>query len=136
MLSDPRVWLFLTQVDAAEAETCRQAGCPRCGGVLHSARYPRKPYGLAAGLRGDVWRFSFCCATCRGRETPPSVRFFGRRFFVGALFLLVSALSLGGGVRLQTIARRSGVPVWTLTRWRRERFRTTPAWQVKRGAYG
>lgn len=137
MLSDPRVWLFLTQVDAAEAETCRKAGCPRCGGVLHSARYPRKPYGLAVALRGDVWRFSFCCAACRGRETPPSVRFFGRRFYVGALFLLVSALALGGGVRLQTIARRLGVPVRTLKRWRRwwqETFPTTPEWRVKRGA--
>ncbi len=81
MVSDPRVWLFLTQVDAVEAETCRAAGCPRCGGVLHSARYPRKPYGLAVALRGDVWRFSFCCAACRGRETPPSVRFFGRRSY-------------------------------------------------------
>lgn len=136
MLSDPRVWSFLTQVDAAEAETCRQAGCPRCGGPLHSARYPRKPYGLAAVLRDDVRRFSFCCAACRRRQTPPSVRFFGRRFYVGALFLVVSALVLGGGVRLQTIARRSGVPVLTLKRWRRwwrERFPTTPAWQAKRG---
>ncbi len=56
---------------------------------------------------------------------------------MGALFLLVSALALGGGVRLQTIARRSGVPVRTLKRWRRwwqETFPTTPEWRVKRGA--
>lgn len=37
-LSNARVWDFLTQVDAAEA-----AACPRCGGALHSASYPRKP---------------------------------------------------------------------------------------------
>ncbi len=34
--SNARVWDFLEQVDAAEAqEACRAAGCPRCGGVLH-----------------------------------------------------------------------------------------------------
>ena len=34
MLSNGRVWAFLKQVDAAEAEACRAAGCPRCGGEL------------------------------------------------------------------------------------------------------
>ena len=49
ILSNARVWDFLKQVDAAEAEACRAAGCPRCGGVLHSATYPRKPHGLGGG---------------------------------------------------------------------------------------
>ncbi len=138
ILSNGRIWAFLKQVDAAEADACRAAGCPRCGGKLHSATYPRKPYGLAADLRDDVRRFSFCCATCRCRVKPPSVRFFGRRFYVGALFLLVSALALAGGVRLQTIARRYGVPVSTLKRWQRwwrEIFPATPAWQVSGGRW-
>ena len=136
ILSNARVWDFLKQVDAAEAEACREAGCPRCGAVLHSATYPRKPHGLAADLRDDVRRFSLCCSVCRRRVKPPSVRFFGRRFYVGALFLLVSALALSGGVRLQTIARRRGVPASTLRRWRRwwlEAFPLTREWQAKRG---
>ncbi|MDE2974888.1 MAG: helix-turn-helix domain-containing protein [Gemmatimonadota bacterium] len=136
ILSNARVWDFLKQVDAAEAERCRAAGCPRCGGALHSATYPRKPHGLAADLRDDVRRFSLCCSVCRRRVKPPSVRFFGRRFYVGALFLLVSALALAGGVRLQTIARRWGIPVSTLKRWRRwwlEAFPVTREWQAKRG---
>ncbi|MYF04819.1 MAG: helix-turn-helix domain-containing protein [Rhodospirillaceae bacterium] len=135
-LSNARVWDFLKQVDAAEAEACREAGCPRCGGTLHSATYPRKPYGLAAELRDDVRRFSLCCSVCRRRVKPASVRFFGRRFYVGALFLLVSALALAGGVRLQTIARRWGVPTSTLRRWRRwwlETFPLSPQWAAKRG---
>ena len=136
MLSNARVWDFLVQVDAAEAEACRSAGCPRCGGVLHSATYPRKPYGLAADLRDDVRRFSLCCSVCRRRVKPPSVRFFGRRFYVGALFLLVSALALAGGVRLETIARRWRIPSPTLRRWRRwwrETFPLTREWRAKRG---
>jgi len=136
ILSNARVWDFLKQVDAAEAEACREAGCPRCGGALHSATYPRKPYGLAADLRDDVRRFSFCCSVCRRRVKPPSVRFFGRRFYVGALFLLVSALALAGGVRLETVARRWRIPSSTLRRWRRwwrESFPLTREWRAKRG---
>ena len=136
ILSNARVWDCLKQVDAAEAEACRAAGCPRCGGVLHSATYPRKPHGLAADLRDDVRRFSLCCSVCRRRVKPASVRFFGRRFYVGALFLLVSALAVAGGVRLQTIARRWGISSPTLKRWRRwwlEAFPLTGQWQAKRG---
>ena len=136
ILCNARVWDFLKQVDAAEAQACRAAGCPRCGGALHSATYPRKPHGLAADLRDDVRRFSFCCSLCRRRVKPPSVRFFGRRFHVGALFLVVSALAVTGGVRLQTIARRWGVPAPTLKRWRRwwlEAFPVTREWQARRG---
>ena len=136
ILSNARVWDFLKRIDAAEAESCREAGCPRCGGMLHSATYPRKPHGLEVDLRGDVRRFSLCCSACRRRVTPPSVRFFGRRFYVGALFLLVSALAVAGGVRLQTVARRTGIPLSTLKRWRRwwlESFPLTREWAAKRG---
>jgi len=135
-LSNARIWDFLKQVDAAEAAACRAAGCPHCGGALHSATYPRKPHGLAAELRDDARRFSLCCSVCRRRVKPASVRFFGRRFYVGALFLLVSALALAGGVRLQTIARRWRIPSPTLRRWRRwwrETFPLTPEWAAKRG---
>ena len=136
ILSNARVWDFLKQVDASEAEACRAARCPRCGSALHSATYPRKPHGLAAHLRDDVRRFSLCCSVCRRRVKPPSVRFFGRRFYVGALFVVVSALAVAGGVRLHTVARRWGVPSSTLKRWRRwwlEVFPVTRQWQAKRG---
>ena len=125
-LSNDRIWSFLKQVDAAEAETCRAAGCPHCGGELHSATYPRKPHGLAPSLRADARRFSFCCAACRRRVTPPSSRFFGRRYRVGPLFLAVSVLVLAGGAPLETIGRRWGIPVMTLRRWRRWWPRDTP----------
>ena len=134
ILSNERVWAFLKSVDAAEAEACRAAGCPRCDGELHSATYLRKPHGVAAALRDDARRFCFCCSVCRRRVKPPSVRFFGRRFYVGAVFLLVSALALAGGVRPQTIARRCGVPTSTLKRWRRwwrETFPLTREWRAK-----
>ena len=136
MLCDARVWAWLHRVDEAEGERCREAGCRHCAGELHSAMYPRKPYGLAPGLREGARRISYCCAACRRRATPASARFFGRRFYVGGLFLLVSALVLRGGVRLETVGRKWRIPVETLRRWRRwwqEAFPETGPWREKRG---
>ena len=134
MLCNAEVWAWLREVDEAEAARCRAAGCGYWPGKLHSARYPRKPYGLAFELRDTGGRrFSFCCADCRLRSTPASVRFFGRRFYLGALFLVVSALALRGGVRLQTVERKWGVPISTLRRWRLAAFPATEPWGAKRG---
>ena len=136
IFSNARVWAFLGQIDEAEAARCRSSGCPRCGAVLHSATYPRKPHGLAPELRGDARRLSLCCADCRRRVTPPSARFFGRRFRVAPLFLMVSALASGGGVRLETLGCQWAIPVRTLGRWRqwwRETFPHTRLWRAKRG---
>ena len=113
ILSNARVWALLKRVNAAEAETCRAAGCPHCGGDLHSASYPRKPYGLSVDIRDDAPRFNLCRSVCRRRAKPASARFSGRRFYVGAMDLVVSALAVAGGVRLQTIARGYGIS----TRW-------------------
>ena len=55
------------------AAVARAAGCARCGGVLHSARFRRKPRGGPVGL-GEAYdqRLSFCCASdlCRKRTSP------------------------------------------------------------------
>ena len=75
---------FLARNDAAETERVRAEGCPHCGSRLDNAPYPRKPRGLAASLRADVRRFSFCCRDCCRRETPSSARFFGRWFRMAA----------------------------------------------------
>lgn len=135
IFSNARVWAFLKRVDEAEAERCRSAGCPRCAAALHSATYPRKPHGLAPELRADARRFSLCCCRCRRRVTPPSARFFGRRFRVAPLFAMVSALVVADGARLESVARRWAIPVRTLSRWRqwwRATFPQTRAWRAKR----
>jgi hypothetical protein len=73
-------------------------GCAVCGGKLHVAHYPRKPRGIRGSLDGSVkTRLSFCCATdgCRRRCTPPSVRFLGRKVYLGAVVILVMAMEHG-----------------------------------------
>ena len=117
ILSCARTWTLLTQIDAMEAERVRSEGCPHCGSCLDSATYPRKPHGLAVSLRDGVLRFSFCCRDCRRRQTPPSVRFFGRRFRVAPVFLAACVVVLEGSTPLAAASRMSGVPVTTLRRW-------------------
>ena len=48
-LTDTGFYQLLTRIDASIAEEVRARGCD-CGGVLHSARYPRKPRGVRGAL--------------------------------------------------------------------------------------
>jgi hypothetical protein len=90
-------WSFLLTVDEDLAEETRKKGCP-CGGCLHSANYQRKPRGTPAQLpEPQRLRLSFCCDRdgCRKRATPPSVRFLGRKVYLGAIVVLISAMRQG-----------------------------------------
>jgi hypothetical protein len=129
VLHDRAFFLLLLHIDQELAASARAAGC-RCGGPLHSARYPRKPRGCPASVREDfAWRFSFCCAHCARRTTPASVRFLGRRVYVAVMLML---LSPPGGASARLLSEQLGVPVRTLARWRhwwRHVFVTTPLWR-------
>lgn len=132
----------LERIDAELAETTRCAGCPRCSGVVHKAKYPRKPRGGPPGLPATYgWRASYCCAAdgCRTRATPPSVRFLGRRVYLGAVVVLASALQNGvSAFRADQLKELFGVSRQTLLRWRSwwlEAFPTSRFWQSLRGRF-
>lgn len=134
-------WSLLLQIDEDLAAQVRAEGCASCGGPLHSARYRRKPRGVARGVLDDSigTRLSFCCARdgCRRRHTPASVRFLDRRVFLGAVVVLVTALSSGlSGKRVAVLCQQFDVSVRTLRRWQvwwRERFVATALWKRLRG---
>jgi hypothetical protein len=64
-LLDASVWQLLLMADRDLAAEARAAGCS-CGGVLHSARYPRKPRGgVPAELRPE-----YCRRESRQRGVP------------------------------------------------------------------
>ena len=134
-------WSWLLQIDEDLAARTRAEGCRFCGGALHSARYLRKPRGVARRLLDDATatRLSFCCARdgCRRRHTPPSVRFLGRRVFLGTVVVLVTALSSGlTGKRITVLCERFEVSVRTLRRWQRwwrEQFAVSALWKRLRG---
>ncbi len=120
LLADASVYVLLLRFDADIAEGVKIDGCA-CGGVLHSAKYPRKPRG-ARLPDGYSTRHSFCCANdgCRRRRTPPSLRFLGRKVYVGIVVVLVTAMRHGVTDRRGMELRRAvGASRETLARWQR-----------------
>ena len=141
LLQDSRLYEFLLTIDQEYAEAARAAGCA-CGGRVDRSDYERKPRGGPAGLGPEYEkRISFCCAVegCRSRRTPPSVRFLGRRVYLGAVVLLVSAMQ--GGItdkRASELRERLGVSRRTLLRWRtwwREDFPASDFWKRERSRF-
>lgn len=113
----------LQQADAQIAELVRVGRCPRCGGPLHRSYYSRKPRGGAVAARGEdqTRRFSFCCGVdgCRGRATPPSLRFLGRRVYLEGCVIVASVVGAAlGRAKARTIRVATGVPARTVARWR------------------
>ena len=141
LLTDATFHDLLLAYDRDLADNTRQAGCA-CGGVLHSARYPRKPRPPLAWLRAEHHlRFSFCCAVdgCRSRATPPSLRFLGRKVFLATIVVVVSIMQHGiSEPRMRRLIQSVNVDRRTIARWRRwwrEIFTATPFWQNARAAF-
>lgn len=133
-----RFWSFLLAVDQDLAEEARKKACP-CGGRLHAAHYVRKPRGTPDQLATqERLRFSFCCDRdgCRKRLTPPSVRFLGRKVYLGAIVILISAMRQGPSPRrVRELSVRFGADACTIARWQlfwRDHFPQTPFWKAAR----
>ncbi len=145
LLADARFHRLLLAIDDDIAADCRAAGCGRCGGALHSARFRRKPRGRPAGLSAGLddaadRRRSFCCAVagCRKRATPPSLRFLGRKVYLAAVVTLVSAMQHGARAARRHLSDRLGVSRRTVARWREWWLHTFAAgrfWQGAKAAF-
>ena len=133
LLYDPKFLALLLRIDHELAAQVRADGC-RCGGALHRADYPRKPRGCPVDVRPDfLSRLSFCCALCRRRSTSMSVRFLGRRVYLGLAVVLVSGRRAGPSPAAARLGLTLGVARRTLARWRvwwREQFPLTPLWRA------
>ncbi len=134
-------WSFLLAVDEDLAEETRKKGC-RCGGRLHRANYPRKPRGAGLELTEfQSQRLSFCCDRdgCRKRATSPSVRFLGRKVYLAAIVILVSAMRQGlTPRRARELSERFDADESTIVRWQtfwREHFPQTSFWKVARARF-
>ena len=133
LLQDPKFFRLLLRIDVELADEVRAGGCA-CGCVLHRAKYPRKPKGCPAEFRSEFeWRFSFCGNRCRGRTTPMSVRYLGRRVYLGLVMVLVSARDVGQTPAAGRLCAALDVPVRTLRRWRNwwtQQLPLTAFWQA------
>ncbi len=113
---------FLERIDRDMAESVHLRGCVHCGSRLHRADFDRLPRGGPESLL-NRWlkRASFCCERegCRKRHTPPSVRFLGRRVYVGVYVVLVAAMMHGPNARrVAQLHAALGIDPRTLRRWR------------------
>lgn len=140
LLSDASLFRFLLQCDVDLAEEARRRGCLACGDALHRADYLRHPKGEPLGMGEELARrHSFCCRRegCRKRHSPPSLRFLGRRVYLGAIVVLVSVLREGPTpTRLSRLEELVGVRARTVRRWQRwwkEQFPQTRVWRTARG---
>ena len=137
LLRDQRVYRLLEGIDEDLAEQARVGGCPDCGGRLHRGNYKRKPRG------GPDWerRHSFCCAVegCRKRKTPPSVRYLGRKVYVGVVVVLVSAMMHGcTAQRVGRLGEVIEIDARTLAHWRKwwaGQFVGSGFWKARRARF-
>ena len=140
MLADAGLYELLLRFDEDLARTTRERGCGRCGGRLDRADYARKPHGLPPELGAEhTVRLSLCCAVegCRRRATPASARFLGRRVYVGAALVAITALNAGARrAEVRELRAWLGLSTRTLARWRRwwrAVFAESPFWRSARG---
>lgn len=119
--TDAKLFARLAEIDRIWAAEVRERGCADCGGPLDRADFARKPRGdLGEAADEYTRRTSFCCRRegCRRRATPQSVRFLGRKVYVGVLVVIASVF----GRRMELVGRGrprrvEGVPVRTVRRW-------------------
>lgn len=108
-------------------------GCS-CGGVLHRANYPRKPRACPKEIRADFEsRLSFCCNLCRKRSTSASVRFLGRRVYLGLIVILAPQRRTTLSAAAIQVVDALAIPERTIARWRHwwlQLFCLTPLWQA------
>jgi hypothetical protein len=137
--ADDNFFTALLAIDEKVVARVRSAGCPQCGGPLYRADYPRKPRGGLLAAAGEVFtrRPSLCCGRdgCRSRATPPSVRFLGRKVYLGVVVIVAAIIAQAIGLGAES-ARTTGVPQRTVKRWFawwRERFAESALFLVIRG---
>ena len=137
LVRDARFHAFQLEADRTLLAEARQEPCAICGDTLHVGHFHRKPRGGPAGTIEDAdLRYSLCCADreCRTRHTPPSLRFLGRKVYLSATVVLVSAMRHGTSpARMRTLREHLGVSRRTVERWRvwwTTAFAEAPFWKA------
>ena len=133
LTANPKFFTLLVQIDTELAAQMHANGCA-CGGVLHRANYPRKPRACPKEVRSDFEsRLSFCCNLCRKRATSASVRFLGRRVYLGLVVLLAPQRRTTLSAIAVQVVDALAIPERTIARWRHwwlQLFCLTPLWQA------
>lgn len=127
ILRDARFFELLLKIDRGKCAEVRARRCPKagCGGPMHAGHFERKPRGFGLLRDGvappdgfDV-RFDLCCGWCRQRTMPESVRFLGRKVYLGVVIVIASVLARGPTRDALRLLQLHLEVSWnTLARWR------------------
>jgi hypothetical protein len=140
LLRDARFFELLLEIDREKLAEVRAQGCQHCGGRLHAGHFERKPRGLPSS--GDPLpeqyrlRFDLCCGSCRSRTMPASVRFLGRKVYLGVVIAIATVLVRGADRdAVQVLRRELGMSRSTLLRWRKfwQELSGSAFWERLRG---
>lgn len=135
------LYRFIQQIDLDIVKSAQACPCLHCGGRLDRADYNRKPRGVSLGLDDDLRRYSLCCRQdgCRKRLTCQSLRFMGRKVFLGFFILFASSLPKRvEGPSVHRISNELSVSPQTLSRWLsywKEDFSKTSFWRREQGLF-
>ena len=136
---DASFWRFFFRSTKISPRVPGRRRAPAAGGCT-GPTIPRKPRGGPDDLPEEYGcRLSFCCDRdgCRKRMTPPSVRFLGRKVYLGAVVVLVAAMRQGPSPRrvreLSKLSAPIGGPSLDGGSSGDEHFPQTPFWKVARG---
>lgn len=135
------LYRFLQQIDLDTVEAAQAVPCSHCGGKLDRADFKRKARGADFDLKEVVLRYSLCCRVdgCRKRITCASLRFMGRRVYLG--FFVLFASSLPGNRQVSSIhslSKELEVSHQTLSRWLkywREDFPRSVFWRREQSLF-
>lgn len=120
VLRDSAFFELLLEIDREILLEVWSQPCPLCAGRLHRGDFARKPRGEPKVPEAFSVRFSLCCSRdgCRRRLTPFSVRFLGRKVFVGVAVVLVAAALQGPSpAREKRLCELLGMTRRTARRW-------------------
>lgn len=131
---------LLLRIDRREMARVQAGRCPWCGGPLHAGHFARKPRGFVLGAgeipEGYEVRFSLCCGWCRKRTLPESVRFLGRKVYLGVVVAVATVVARGPDRGAMRVLRRElGVSWRAVGRWCQwwQELAGTAFWQRVRG---
>lgn len=135
------LYRFIQQIDLDTVRQAQASPCPHCGSRLDRADYERKPRGVSLGSDDDSRRYSLCCRQdgCRKRLTCQSLRFMGRKVFLGFFILFSSSMDKASERRsINRISNDLSVSPQTLSRWLRywrADFSKTTFWRREQGLF-
>lgn len=132
---------FIQQIDLDIVKSAQAIPCSHCGDRLDRSDYGRKPRGVILNTDDDLRRYSLCCRQdgCRKRFTCKSLRFMGRKVFLGFFILFASSLPKNAeGSSVHRVSKDLDVSPQTLSRWLkywREDFSKSTFWRREQGLF-